>query len=78
MKGCYSTKLKPGATAFAITSPRRVPIPLLKQMENELKRMVEKNVITPVLEQTEWCSPVVNRSNMINEEKRSKISRLYG
>ncbi|GBO28532.1 hypothetical protein AVEN_98797-1 [Araneus ventricosus] len=30
MKGYYSIKLKPGAIPFTITSPRRVPIPLLK------------------------------------------------
>ncbi|GBO32108.1 hypothetical protein AVEN_189602-1 [Araneus ventricosus] len=30
MKGCYSIKLKPGAIPFAIISPRRVPISLLK------------------------------------------------
>ncbi|GBO25325.1 Transposon Ty3-I Gag-Pol polyprotein [Araneus ventricosus] len=59
VKGCYSIKLKPGAIPFAITSPRRVPIPLLKQTKAELKRMVEENVITPVLKPTEWCAPVV-------------------
>ncbi|GBM18065.1 hypothetical protein AVEN_75499-1 [Araneus ventricosus] len=36
MKGCYSIKLKPGAIPFAITSPTRVPIPLLKQTKAEL------------------------------------------
>ncbi|GBN35924.1 hypothetical protein AVEN_54311-1 [Araneus ventricosus] len=59
MKGCYSIKLKPGAIPFAITSPRRVPIPLLKQTKAELERMVEEKVITPVLKPTEWCAPVV-------------------
>ncbi|GBM00675.1 Retrovirus-related Pol polyprotein from transposon 17.6 [Araneus ventricosus] len=59
MKGCYSIKLKPGAFPFAISSPRRVPIPLLKQTKAELGRMVEKKVITPVLKLTEWCTPVV-------------------
>ncbi|GBN54859.1 hypothetical protein AVEN_131060-1 [Araneus ventricosus] len=59
MKGCYSIKLKPGAIPFAITSPRCVPFPFLKQIEAELKSMVEKKVITSVLKQTEWCAPVV-------------------
>ncbi|GBO26978.1 hypothetical protein AVEN_29996-1 [Araneus ventricosus] len=59
MKGCYSIKLKPGAIPFAITSPRRVPIPLLKQTKAELERMVEEKAITPVLKPTEWCAPVV-------------------
>ncbi|GBM22128.1 hypothetical protein AVEN_266487-1 [Araneus ventricosus] len=59
MKGCYSIKLKPGANPFAITSPRRVPIPLLYQTEAELERMVKEKVITPVLKPTEWCAPVV-------------------
>ncbi|GBN27584.1 Retrovirus-related Pol polyprotein from transposon 17.6 [Araneus ventricosus] len=59
MKGCYSIKLKPGAIPFAITSPRCVPIPFLKQTKAELERMVEEKVITPVLKPTEWCAPVV-------------------
>ncbi|GBM86660.1 Uncharacterized protein K02A2.6 [Araneus ventricosus] len=59
MKGCYSIKLKPEAIPFAITSPRCVPIPLLKQTKAELERMVEEKVITPVLKTTEWRAPVV-------------------
>ncbi|GBN33420.1 hypothetical protein AVEN_158695-1 [Araneus ventricosus] len=59
MKGCYSLKLKPGAIPFAITSLRRVPIPLLKQTKAELERMVEENVIIPILNPTEWCATVV-------------------
>ncbi|GBN65096.1 Retrovirus-related Pol polyprotein from transposon 17.6 [Araneus ventricosus] len=59
MKGCYSIKLKPGAIPFAITSPRRVLIPLLNQTKAELERMVEEKVITPVLKPTEWCALVV-------------------
>ncbi|GBM84404.1 hypothetical protein AVEN_186016-1 [Araneus ventricosus] len=57
MKGCYSIKLKP-AIPFAITSPRRVPIPLLKQTKAESERMVEEKVITPV-KPTELCAPAV-------------------
>ncbi|GBM99266.1 hypothetical protein AVEN_272121-1 [Araneus ventricosus] len=59
MKGCYYIKLKPGAIPFAITSPRLVPIPLLKQTEAELEKMVEEKFITPVLKPTEWCAPIV-------------------
>ncbi|GBO27926.1 hypothetical protein AVEN_237574-1 [Araneus ventricosus] len=33
MEGFYSIKLKPGAIPFAITSPRCVPFPFLKQTE---------------------------------------------
>ena len=59
MKGYYSIKLKTGATLFAIISPRCVRIPLVKQTEDELKRMVEQKVITSVLKPTEWCTLVV-------------------
>ncbi|GBN85890.1 Uncharacterized protein K02A2.6 [Araneus ventricosus] len=59
MKGCYSIKFKVGAIPFAITSPRYVPIPLLKQTKAELERMVAEKIITPVLKPTEWCAPVV-------------------
>ncbi|GBN29455.1 hypothetical protein AVEN_109435-1 [Araneus ventricosus] len=53
MKEYYSIKLKPGAIPFAITSPRRVPIPLLNQTKAELERMVEEKVISLVLKPTE-------------------------
>ncbi|GBM69456.1 Retrovirus-related Pol polyprotein from transposon 17.6 [Araneus ventricosus] len=59
MKGCYSVKLKPGAVPCLITSPRRVPIPLLKQTKAELERMVEEKFISPVLKPTEWCAAIV-------------------
>ncbi|GBN54663.1 hypothetical protein AVEN_13832-1 [Araneus ventricosus] len=59
MKGFYSIKLKPGAIPFAMTSPRRVPIPLLKPTKAELERMVVEKVITPILKLAEWCAPVV-------------------
>ena len=59
VKGWYFIKLKPGATPFAITCPRRVPITLLKLTKNKLKRTVEQNIIAPILKLTEWCTPVV-------------------
>lgn len=59
MKGCYKIKLKPDSVPYAISAPRRIPIPLLKKTETEIKSMVDKGIIVPVNTPTEWCSPIV-------------------
>ena len=59
MGGEYRIKLKPDAKPFALSSPRRVPIPLLPKVKAELTRRVDLGVISPVDEPTEWCSDMV-------------------
>ena len=55
----YKIQMKEGATPFAITTPRRVAIPLLLKVKAELKRMEEHGVISSVEEPTNWCAEVV-------------------
>ena len=55
----YRIKLDPGAEPFCLYTPRRVPLPLLPQVEEELNAMVKSGVITPVQEPTQWCSGMV-------------------
>ena len=50
----YKIKLREGATPFALTTPRRVPIPLLPKVKEELQRMESMGVITRIEEPTEW------------------------
>ncbi|UYV68125.1 K02A2.6-like, partial [Cordylochernes scorpioides] len=55
----YHIKLKEGAKPFSIPVPRRVPIPLMPKLKEQLDSMVAQEVIEPVDEPTEWCAPIV-------------------
>lgn len=63
----YEIKQQPGYEPYSITVPRKVPIPLLKRVESELKRMQEYGIISQVEEPTDWCSPmvVVNKGSKV-------------
>ena len=59
MSGEYDIKLDPNVKPFNVTTPRRVPIPMLPKVEAELRRMEKMGVIEKVDQPTEWCSPMV-------------------
>ena len=59
LEGEYTIRLKDGVTQFCLTTPRRVPLPLVKKVRLELQRMLQFDVIEPVDEPTDWCSPIV-------------------
>ena len=59
LEGEYTIKLQDNAKPFAITTPRRVPIPLLKPVKEELERMEEMGIISPIHEPTDWCAGMV-------------------
>ena len=46
--------LKEDAKPFALTVPRKVPLPLLSETKQEIDRMLELGAIRPVQEGTEW------------------------
>ena len=54
-----SIQVNEGTTPYHIGAPRRVAIPMLKPLKEELERMVKLGVIEPVDEPTEWCHPMV-------------------
>ena len=58
LKTAYRIQLK-GAKLYALTTPRRVAIPLLPKVEAELKRVEKLGVVVPVEDPTEWCSGMV-------------------
>ena len=47
------------AEPYGINLVRRIPSPLMPQVEEELKRMEEAGVIERVAGPTEWCAPKV-------------------
>ena len=59
LEGEHTIHLKEGATPFCLTTPRRIPLPLMKKVKEEIERMLQLDVIEPVDEPTEWCSPIV-------------------
>lgn len=54
----YVIKLKTDAKPFSLTTPRRVPVPLLSK-NKELARMEQMHIISKVGEPTKWCAGMV-------------------
>jgi len=55
----YHIRLKPGATPFALFTPRRVPLPLREKVSEELKRMETMGVISRVDTPIPWYAGMV-------------------
>lgn len=62
--------LRPDAQPYSITTPRRIPFPILPQVEEELKRMQSLGIIEEVKEATDWCAPMVP---VIKKNKKPRI-----
>ena len=58
MPGTYHITLTPDAIPFAIHCPRRVPLPLLPKVKEELDKMVKSGVIEEVNEPSKWIAPM--------------------
>ena len=59
LEGPYTIELEENAQPHAISTPCRVPIPLMPAVQEELLRMEEQGVITRVHEPTDWCAGMV-------------------
>ena len=59
LQDSYQIKLRNDAKPFALNAPRRIAIPLLPKVKEELQRMEALGVISKIEEPTEWCSPIV-------------------
>ena len=57
--GEYHISLREGAKPFALSTPRRVALPLMPKVKRELKRMEAMGVITRVEQPTDWCAGIV-------------------
>lgn len=51
--------LKDNSQPYSLHTARRVPIPSMKKVEEELARMKKAGIIEEIAEPTEWCSPMV-------------------
>ncbi len=47
--------MKQGATPYALSTPRHVPLPLREKVREELDRTESMGVISKVTEPTAWC-----------------------
>ncbi|KAL7865994.1 hypothetical protein SRHO_G00112410 [Serrasalmus rhombeus] len=59
MRQPYTIKLKPGAQPFSLKTPRRIPLPLVDKVKQELSRMEDLGVICRIEEPTDWCAGIV-------------------
>ena len=59
IQGEYRISLQEGAKLFALSAPRRVPLPLMAKVKLELQRMEELGVIKKVEQPTDWCAGIV-------------------
>ena len=59
LSGRYTIRLKDRVTPFALSTPRRVAVPLLPKVREELDRMERIAVILKVHEPTDWWSGMV-------------------
>ena len=59
IEGEYAIVLKNDAKPYALATPRRIPLPLKGQVEEELKRMEALGVIRKVDVPTDWCAGMV-------------------
>ncbi|XP_077550696.1 uncharacterized protein LOC144163904 [Haemaphysalis longicornis] len=55
----YTIRLKPGATPFSLSAPRRLPLPLHEPIKRKLDKMESEGVIRRVDAPTEWCAGLV-------------------
>ena len=59
LPGQYHIKLIGGAKPYSLNVPRRVAVPLMPAVKQELIRMEKLGVIARIQEPTEWCSGMV-------------------
>ena len=69
MKESYKIKLRENAIPYAVSAPRRVPLPLQTKVKTELERLKDLDVIRPVTTPTDWCAPIV----VVPKEKKDPI-----
>ena len=57
--GEYEIKLIENPSFFALTTPRKVPLPFLSKTKLEIERLLKMGVIKKIDEPTDWCAPMV-------------------
>ena len=59
LKSIYKITMENHAKPFSIATPRRLLLPMGQKVEEELKCMEEEDVMRPIKNPTEWCTPIV-------------------
>ena len=59
LSSAYEIRVKEDARPYTLSTPRRIAIPLLLKVREELSRMESMDVIERVTEPTDWCSGMV-------------------
>ena len=59
LKSIYKITMENHTKPFSIATPRRLPLPMGQKVEEELKCMEEEDVMCPIKNPTEWCTPIV-------------------
>ena len=52
-------ELKDNAEPYSVKTARRIPIPLLGKVEEELRQMEKQGIIEKIDQPTDWCAPIV-------------------
>ena len=55
----YRIQLKSDAQPYVVYALRRIPLPLLPKVHDEIDRLLSLSVIEQVNEPTQWCAPIV-------------------
>lgn len=69
LEGAYNIKIEDGAVPYSVGAPRRVPLPLMSKVKEELDRLESMKVIRRVETPTDWCAPIV----VVPKANQSKI-----
>ncbi|CAM4630646.1 unnamed protein product [Leuciscus chuanchicus] len=59
LKEEYCIKLQPNATPYSVNEARRIPVPLMEKVKEELSRMEKQDIIKKVEGPSDWCSGMV-------------------
>ena len=59
MKKPYTIQIDSSVKPTRIYAPRKIPHPLVPKVKEEIERMLEQQVISPITEPTQWCSGIV-------------------
>lgn len=70
LKESYHIELEQGAIPPALSTPRRVPLPLRDKVREKLERMESMGVISKVTEPTAWCSGMVVVPKLMKDKLR--------
>ncbi|KAK6184246.1 hypothetical protein SNE40_006752 [Patella caerulea] len=75
MEEPYHIQLTDNAEPYSVDVPRRVAIPMLPLVKEELKRLENLGVIIPVDQPTEWCAPltVLLKKRKLDEKQSVRI-----